>query len=221
MKVPIRVVAVFTILLLSAAGCYAPPYEYVKNSADKTYFKVPASWRQIDEDRLKSWINGDPDSATAQARDQLIWTVAYDGSTNPTITHIFGYGVTPHPVVWAKVETLPEATRGSLSLDSLRDMVLPVTPAGRSAVDPHVLELEGFELLVDDVVTPSPGVHGVHVAYNYRLGTTVHTFDQTALVNDDVSKVYLFLLRCTAVCFTDRRDEIATVVRSFTVRPTR
>ena len=63
--------------------------------------------------------------------------------------------------------------------------------------------------------------HGVHVVYNYRLGTTVHTFDQTALVNDDVSKIYLFLLRCTAACFTDRRDEIATVVRSFTVRPTR
>jgi hypothetical protein len=204
--------------LTLSTGCAAPQYEYVKSSAHKTYFKVPTTWHQIDQDRLDSWISGDPDSATAKARQQLIWTVAYDGSANPTVTHIFGFGMTPQPVAWAKVETLPQPLRGSVSMDSLRDMVLPVTPDARKAVDAQVLELEDFELLVDDVVTPEPGLHGVHEVFSYRLGTVLHTFDQTVLVNDDASQVYLFLVRCTAACFTERKDEISTVVSSFTVR---
>jgi hypothetical protein len=218
MRIRHRVAVLLTAVLALGAGCAAPEYEYVKSAENKTYFKVPSSWHRIDQERLDSWLVGDPDSATAQLRQQLVWTVAYDEDPAATIMHIFGYVVTPQPVAWAKVEALPPGLRGSVSLDSLRDLVLPVTKTARSEVGAQVLELQDFELITDEVVTPEPGLHGVHVVFNYRFGATMHTFDQTALVNDDASKIYLFLLRCTAACYTARADELRTVVKSFTVR---
>jgi hypothetical protein len=215
-----RVAALLVAVLAlgGAAACGAPDYEYVKSSAHKTYFKIPANWHRIDQTRLDGWITGDPDSATAKLRQKMLWTVAYDGNPDATVAHIFGFGVTPLPVVWAKVEQLPPGLRGGVSLDTLRDMVLPVTETARAEPGAAVLELTDFELLVDDVVAPEPGLHGVHLVYNYRLGAVLHTFDQTALVNDDVSLVYLFFVRCTAACYTDRAEELRTVVSSFTVR---
>ena len=63
-------------LTLTATACAAPEYDYVKNSADKTYFKVPRDWHRIDQERLDSWVNGDPDSAAGRLKKQLTWTVA-------------------------------------------------------------------------------------------------------------------------------------------------
>ena len=55
-------------LLLAAAaalvwlvsGCGAPEYTYVTNSAEKTYVKLPTTWRQIDKKALDDAIGLDP-----------------------------------------------------------------------------------------------------------------------------------------------------------------
>jgi hypothetical protein len=167
---------------------------------------------------LSAAVNGDPASATAQARQQATWTVAYDSDTHADVNHIFGMTTTAQPVVWAAVQTLPEEARGNLSLDSLRNMVLPVTDTAREQATAQSAPLEGFELLGDEVITPASGFRGVHEVFNYRLGGTVHTFDQTALMNNDDSRVYLLFVRCSARCYTDRQAEISGIVSSFTVR---
>jgi hypothetical protein len=43
-------------------------------------------------------------------------------------------------------------------------------------------------------------------------------FDQTVYVNDDASKLYMFFVRCSTECYEQRRQEIESVVSSFTVR---
>src|SRR5690242_11436691 len=35
-------------LVALVAGCGSPEYTYVTNSTDRTYLKVPTTWRQID-----------------------------------------------------------------------------------------------------------------------------------------------------------------------------
>ena len=45
-------------------------------------------------------------------------------------------------------------------------------------------------------------------------------FDQIAYVNDDASKLYMFYVRCSTDCYEQRKQEIANVVSSFTVRET-
>jgi hypothetical protein len=100
----------------------------------------------------------------------------------------------------------------------LRNAFLPVTAEAREAAA-STLQLTGFELVHDEVLTPSGGLHGVRVVYDYELANGVlHTFDQTALVNNDGSKFYLLIIRCSTSCYRARSSELDTIAKSFTVR---
>lgn len=71
----------------------------------------------------------------------------------------------------------------------------------------------------DEVLTPGDGLRGVHIVYRYRIGGgPVQVFNQIAFLNDDASKVYIFVTRCSAECYEQRQEEIENVVSSFTVR---
>jgi hypothetical protein len=214
-----RLILPFAAVALLVGACGAPQYEYVKNSEQQTYFKVPSTWTKIDQEALDEWAAGaDPDSATAKIRDELMWTVAYDAADEPAVSHVYGMFPTPSPVAWAKVERLlPEQSDG-VSFDALRNAVMPVTEDAREAATAAGSTLTDFELLSDEVVTPEKGLHGVRVVFNYALLGQLHTFDLTALVNDDASLLYMLFLRCSAGCYADRMDEIQEVVTSFTVR---
>jgi hypothetical protein len=118
------------------------------------------------------------------------------------------------------VAQLTEPQQNAVSLDMLRNAFLPVTDDARQAAA-EALPLEGFELLHDEVLTPSNGLHGVRVVYDYELGFGVlHTFDLTALVNNDSSKLYLLIIRCSTSCYRERAGELDTIAKSFTVRGT-
>ncbi len=206
-------------VLAGAAACGAPKYTYVKNSGQKTYFKVPHTWHQIGTDDLDAVLSGtNPDSAAASIRQQLWWSVAFDASADPAPTHLLTNGVTDQPIVYARVAQLTEPQQNAVSLDMLRNAFLPVTDDARQAAA-EALPLEGFELIHDEVLTPFNGLHGVRVVYDYELGFGVlHTFDLTALVNNDSSKLYLLIIRCSTSCYRERSSELDTIAKSFTVR---
>jgi hypothetical protein len=201
------------------AGCAAPEFTYVKNSGEKTYFKVPHEWHQTGTDGLDDALAGTtPESASSEVRQQLWWSVAYDAAADPDSDHLLTKGVTMQPIVYARVAQLTKSQRDSVSLDMLRNSFLPVTEDVREA-SANTIGLQGFELLQDDVLTPASGLHGVRVVYDYELtGGIVHTFDLTALVNNDSSKVYMLLIRCAATCYRDRAGELGEIAKSFTVR---
>jgi hypothetical protein len=206
-------------VLASAAACGAPQFTYVKNSGQKTYFKVPHAWHQIGTDTLDDVLSGtNPDSAAASVRQQLWWSVAYDASADPAPEHLLTNAVTEQPIVYARVSQLTEPQQNAVSLDLLRNLFLPVTADARQAAA-EALPLTGFELLHDEVLTPRSGLHGVRVVYDYELAFGVlHTFDLTALVNNDNSKLYLMIIRCSTSCYRERAGELDTIATSFTVR---
>jgi hypothetical protein len=217
-RTTLALVAVGALALVTACG--SNKFEYVKNSQQKTYFKVPASWKKINQDEVNEATFGDLSSATAQARAQTVWTVAYDASSVPTGDHVAISYPAAEPVAHAMVGPIDEEARGGISLDFLRDIGLPVTTTAReqAAQDP-TFGFSGFELLHDEVLTPSEGLHGVREVFNYRLpGGDLQTFDQTVLINNDASQFYLLQVHCSASCYMDRGDELQTVVTSFTVR---
>ena len=202
-----------------AGGCAAPEFTYVKNSGQKTYFKVPHDWHAIGTRSLDDVLSGtNPDSATTKLRQQLWWSVAYDASADPTPDHLLTNEVTNQPIVYARVAQLTESQQNAVSLDMLSNAFLPVTDDAREAAA-ATIPLTGFELVHDEVLTPSSGLHGVRVIYDYELADGVlHTFDQTALVNNDGSKVYLLIIRCSTTCYRERSSELDTIAKSFTVR---
>jgi len=208
--------AVAGLVLLAAAllaGCGAPRYTYVKNSADHMYVKIPASWHSIDQKDLDNAIGLDP---AEDASSRGLWLQGYDAADTPSALHLFGSSA-PEPAVLVSVQQVPQASRGGLSLDGLRDFFFPVSPTARQ--NDQNPQLTGFGLLADDVLTPGDGVRGVHTVFRYRLGGgPPQMMDQTGYLNDDASKVYLLLVRCSTTCYKDRHGEIENVVSSFTIR---
>lgn len=208
--------AVTGLVLLAAAllsGCGAPRYTYVKNSADHMYVKIPASWHSIDQKDLDNAIGLDP---AEDASSRGLWLQGYDAADTPSALHLFGSSA-PEPAVLVSVQQVPQASRGGLSLDGLRDFFFPVSPTARQ--NNQNPQLTGFGLLADDVLTPGDGVRGVHTVFRYSLGGgPPQMMDQTGYLNDDASKLYLLLVRCSTTCYKDRHGEIENVVSSFTIR---
>jgi len=214
-------------LLLAAAaalvwlvsGCGAPEYTYVTNSAEKTYVKLPTTWRQIDKKALDDAIGLDP---ALSDTDRGLWLEGYDASAEPSPSHLFGPSA-PDPAAFVSVQQIPQSARGQFSLDKLRDLFYPVSPTARqmAEVDPTT-GLSDFALLADEVLTPGAGLHGVHTVFRYRMADgPLQIIDQTAYLNDDASKLYMFFVRCSTECYEKRQQEIGNVVSSFTVRESR
>jgi hypothetical protein len=196
------------------AACGAPQYTYVKNSSDRTYFKVPSSWRAIDEKALEQLSSG---GSTASEKSDT-WAVAYDAADVPSPAHLVDKD-TSEPIVYASVQHVPEAARGQVSLDTLRDLLLPVTPAARDGAAAGSATFTDFNLVEETVLTSQPGLRGVHEVFQYRVQKgPLQTFDKTAYANNDASKVYVMLLRCSSECYKARRAELESVTASFTVQ---
>ncbi|MCF7552094.1 hypothetical protein [Pseudonocardia sp. WMMC193] len=206
------VVAALTLLV----GCGAPSWTYVTNSADRTYLKVPTSWKQVDPAQVASQLGVE----SADDSSQGVWIEAYDSDAQPSLNHIIGE-TAQSPAILVTVQPIPEESRGQISLDTVRDFIYPVSQSARQQMQlgGATSGLTGFTLLGDEVLTPGDGIRGVHSVFSYRVnGGEPQIFDQTGYLNDDASKLYLALARCSVDCFEKRQSEIDGVVSSFTVR---
>ncbi|MFI5952280.1 hypothetical protein [Cryptosporangium sp. NPDC051539] len=217
--VHIGAAAVAALVLLATGACAQPEFTYVKNSGQKTYFKVPHAWHATATKRLDDALSGtNTDSAAAAMRQQSWWSVAYDASEDPAADHLVTVGLTDEPIVYARIAPLSEQQQSKVSLDLLRNAFLPVTADAREAAA-QTLPLTGFELVQNEVLTRSGGLHGVRVVFDYELANGVlHTFDQTALVNNAGTRLYLLIIRCSTSCYRERAGELDTIATSFTVR---
>ncbi len=207
--------AVLAVVALLSA-CAGPQYTYVTNSTDHTYLKVPVTWRPIDQKAIDDALGLD---TTVQDSQRGLWLAGYDADNSPSPDHLFGATATA-PATLIGVQDVPETARGSYSLDKLRDLFYPVSPAGQqqAAADP-TSAVSDITVMNDAVLTPGNGVRGVHTVFRYRVaGGPPQVMDQTLYLNDDASKLYLFFVRCSTECYQQRQKEITSVVSSFTVR---
>ncbi len=199
----------------TAAGCAAPQFTYVADSSANAYFKVPYGWHRISDVSLAAQFKT-PGSSLGQ---NGIWDIAYDAALAPTAVHLFSPNATK-PFAFAFVTPLSSSASQSMSDDRLRDVLLPVTAASRLAeAQGGNFPLTHFRLLRDRAIKPGPDVHGVWDTYSYTYpGGTTDTFDQVALTNSDKTQLYVLMVHCVTTCYRQNRDQIDTIVSSFTVR---
>ena len=202
-------VAALIIVGLLVTGCVAPQYTYVTDSADSAYFKVPPSWGQVNQSTLQS--------AEGQASQEgtYLWSRAYDDTAKPSINNVFSSS--DHPVAYASVLGLSTAERSDVSFNSMRDLLLPVTRRHARPRPTTTRSCPVSRSLADQVITDGHNDRGIREIFDYDLGATLETFDLTVLTNSATTKLYFLLVHCSATCFADDYNQIATVVGSFAV----
>ncbi|MFB9622796.1 hypothetical protein [Nonomuraea helvata] len=219
MKKARGLIAVTVAILMLSACAGQPDFHYVRDRAGTTYFKVPSSFTQLNADPIEMYLSGDhPNSAAALVRAQRVWSTAFDQSAEPSVDHLLG---STDPFVYATVHQLTEEQRDTISLNRLRDFVLPVTDQMRELYTQQAVAtgqppmFRNFELLNDEVLTLDDGARGVRVRFNYQIGNDVQTFDHTAILDEKGATVSVMLIGCQSACFRKRAAEFDKIESTF------
>ncbi len=101
----------------------------------------------------------------------------------------------------------------AVSYNTLRDIVQPVT----DWVNNPTASTPVYNI-IDDHEVVQKGGRGVRTIYNFIDSGVSQTIDQTALMSPDHAKIYVFVVRCTTVCYNKNIKAISRIADSFTVR---
>jgi hypothetical protein len=198
-------VAAVLALAVAGAACSSSGYQYVKNSDDRTYFKVPDGWKLYDEDALTATL-------TPRERDSVretSWQVMFDASPKPSLKHFLGLA-TKHPNGYASVQQLDFDASDNVSFSALRNFFFPID----SAVQNEVGSIVSYEQL-----EPDGGFRGFHLVAEVQTQEgEVVTVDQTMLLDQATSRLYALIVTCDAQCYEENADQIERVVDSWTVQ---
>ena len=207
-----RVRSAAVLLLVAAplvlAACAGSGYHYVKSTEDKTYFKVPDSWKLYDEESVLSALKGALSKDEIAQRRDTTWTTVFDADPYPSLNHVASNRPN-FPVGRAIVQPLSSEDSDGASLQSLRNIFFDVD-AGLDSGAATVKLYEPVEL--------SGGFHGSHLVASMNGKSGAVTFNQIAVFDQGTSKVYAISIYCTTACYDKYESKINTVIDSWTVR---
>jgi hypothetical protein len=207
-----RVRSAAVLLLVAApfalAACAGTGYHYVKSSENKTYFKVPDSWKLYDQDSVLDALKGSLSEDEIEQRRDTMWTTVFDANPAPTLNHL-GSNRPGFPLGQAVVRPLSPDAADSASLQSLRNIFFNVDDALQNGTA-HVSAYDLVEL--------PGGFHGSHLIARVENKNTSITFNQMALFDQATSKVYAISVYCTTDCYDKYESKIESVINSWTVK---
>lgn len=206
------VVAFACVVALVLVACTGSGYHYVKKSTDDgsgTYFKVPEGWRIYDENEFVKSRHLSP----TQAKDAKAsgWAVAFDGSSKPTLRHY--ESVSPKaPFGIAEVRTLGRQERDEFSLMAMRNYFVPVDDLAQNGLNVTPLHLDEF--------TREGGFHGQRFTFEFTIPSSNEsvTVDQVSVIDAGTKEVHFLAVTCSSQCYEREKDNINTVVESWTVK---
>jgi len=120
------------------------------------------------------------------------------------------------PLIFARVRDLTSEETNDFSYNSLRNVIVPVT----QLADGTDLGVDDFEILNDREVVEK-GARGIQTIYRFTLQGEQQTFNQTALISEDRTMIYILIGRCTTTCYNKNKKAIEEIVSSFTVQGAR
>jgi hypothetical protein len=201
--------------VLAACG---QSFTYVKNSADKTYLRLPRTW---------SVIEVAPPASGSTGELPQPWQRVFDAAEPADVKHAELFEP-PGVVGKLTVFYISPKTADGLSAGDLRAAVSPLdtdpVAASESDTSQQGVVRQFF------VEAREGGLRGSRVVYNVQTesgGTVV--FDQTTLLDPDpypnpingnaMFKVYALSVHCATACYDKAKAEIDRVVTSWTVVP--
>jgi hypothetical protein len=191
-------------------ACAGTGYHYVKNSGDKTYFKVPDSWKLYDENSVLDALKGALSQDELDQRRETTWTTVFDANPSPSINHLASKTPPAYPLGRAVVQPLSADAADSASLQSLRNIFFDVD----DALEKGTAEVETYEPVELD-----GGFRGSHLVARLDdgKGSSV-TFNQTAVFDQATTKIYAISIYCSTACYNKNESKIDAVIDSWTVK---
>ena len=200
-------------LTLVLTGCGESSQIYPASKENGVFFAVPKNWNSLSYAALSKYEKSSANK-TDNSRESLVrWQVAYSLDPKIKVSSVFTLKPPSSPLIFARVRDLTSEETNDFSYNSLRDVIVPITQLA-SGTD---LGVNDFEILNDREVVEK-GARGVQTIYRFTLQGEQQTFNQTALMSDDRSVLYILIGRCTTTCYKKNKKEIEKIVSSFTVQ---
>lgn len=208
-----RILGLFMALTLALTGCAESSNLYPSSKADGVFFSVPKNWNGLSTEVLNKYER--KASADQQKVNQSLvrWQIAYSLDTKFKVSTVFTLKPPSSPLIFARVRDLTGIEQNDFSYNSLRNVVVPVTQLA-DGVD---LGIPDFRILLDEERVEK-GARGVHTIYSFSLDGIEQTLNQTVLMSNDRSTVYILMARCATTCYTKNKKSIEAIVTSYTVQ---
>jgi hypothetical protein len=203
-------------LVLGLTGCGESSKLYPASKSEGVFFSVPTNWKALSTASLNKYEkeSTEPEGAARQAL--VKWQIAYTTNKKLKAAEVFNLTAPTKPLAFARVRDLESSEINSVSYNTLRDVIVPVTQIIEGD-DPSAPD---FQILVDQEVVQK-GARGVQTVYSFSIDGKEQTINQTSLMSNDRTKLYIFVVRCTTECYNKNKKKIEEIVSSFTVEGAR
>ena len=203
-------------LVLGLTGCGESSKLYPASKSEGVFFSVPTNWKALSTASLNKYEKESTDPE-AESRQALVkWQIAYTTNKKLKVSEVFNLTAPSQPLVFARVRDLESSEINSVSYNTLRDVIVPVT----SIINGDDPSAPDFQILVDQEVVQK-GARGVQTVYSFSIDDKEQTINQTSLMSNDRTTMYIFVVRCTTECYAKNEKKIEEIVSSFTVEGAR
>jgi hypothetical protein len=204
---------VATLLAGLLTGCAQPSRHYATNKADGVYFSLPHGWKKISQKELATQESLSTASGAAERAASVHWQEAYVVDSTFDAKQVLSLKTPNTPIVYARVRSLLPEEINSVSYNSLRDLVVPLTGWVNGTVKSPALDIAVDEERVEK------GARGVHSVFTFgNIDGSSQTIDQTSLLSTDHTIIYVLMIRCSSKCYQKNRSALEKIAASYTVR---
>jgi hypothetical protein len=203
-------------LVLGLTGCGESSKLYPASKSEGVFFSVPTNWKALSTASLNKYEKESTDPEAASRQALVKWQIAYTTNKKLKVPEVFNLTAPSQPLVFARVRDLESSEINSVSYNTLRDVIVPVT----SIINGDDPSAPDFQILVDQEVVQK-GARGVQTVYSFSIDDKEQTINQTSLMSNDRTTMYIFVVRCTTECYAKNKKKIEEIVSSFTVEGAR
>ena len=205
--------ALVTACLIALTGC-SQSQIYAMDKASGTYVAIPNGWKKI----VKSELDKAESKSTAPDAEEklasVVWQEAYTTSPTVTPTQVLSLQGPEGAAVYIRVRDLNFEESNSISNNSLRNLLVPITTwlEDPAKANPKFV-------IIDDYERVEKVARGVRTIFTFEDPAGVSsTIDQTALLSEDRSRIYILIVRAKTEYYDKNVDELLAIGDSFTVR---
>lgn len=187
---------------------------YAADKASGVYVAIPNGWHKISSADLGNAESKSTSPGAAERLANVIWQEAYTTSTKTTPASALNLSSPDGAVVYVRVRDLNYDDMNSISYNALRDLILPLSTW---LSDPT--KANSKFVLHDDYERVEKIARGVRTIFTFADPNGIsETIDQTSLVSDDRSRIYILIVRAPTKYFKKHAKVLQAIGDSFTVR---